>query len=286
MSPLAMQQISEPEALIAARNQARHRGESIAVVPTMGNLHDGHLSLLERARSVADCVVCTIFVNPAQFGPEEDIDSYPRTLDADLEKLRAAGVDFVFTPGVDAMYPEGDQTRVRVPELSLGHCGQSRPGHFDGVATVVCKLLNLVQADYAVFGEKDYQQLAVIRRMVKDLFIPTKVLGAPTRRADDGLALSSRNGYLTADERALAPMLYQQLRITRDAILSGAEDWRQLEQDAQSALAAAGWDPDYYNIARQCDLQPAGPTDHGIVIMAAARLSRARLIDNLTVERP
>lgn len=286
MQQLTMQQLSEPEALMAARNQARHRGESIAVVPTMGNLHDGHLSLLERAQSVADRVFCTIFVNPAQFGPEEDIDNYPRTLESDLDKLRSLGVDFVFTPSIEAMYPPGDQTRVRVPELSLGHCGASRPGHFDGVATVVCKLLNLMQADYAVFGEKDYQQLAVIRRMVKDLFIPTQVLSAPTRRAEDGLALSSRNGYLTAEERALAPMLYQQLRATRDAILDDQPDWRLLEQQAQQTLADAGWQPDYFNIARQQDLQPATPNDHSLVILAAARLSRARLIDNLAFERP
>ncbi len=279
-----MQQITEPHALRQFREQARARGERVAVVPTMGNLHDGHLSLLEKARAVADRVICTIFVNPAQFGPEEDIDSYPRTLDDDLEALRQMKVDAVFTPPVEAMYPPGDQTRVRVPQLSADHCGRSRPGHFDGVATVVCKLLNLVQADFAVFGQKDFQQLAVIRRMATDLFLPTDILSAPTRRAEDGLALSSRNSYLTTSERALAPMLYRLLTETRDRIRAGASNFRTLEDEANQQLAQAGWTPDYFSICHQNDLRSADTAEQPLVILAAARLSRARLIDNLTVD--
>lgn len=279
-----MQQIETIADLRAWRTDLRAHGKTVAVVPTMGNLHSGHLSLLEKAQSVADHVICTIFVNPAQFGPEEDVANYPRTLADDLKALRELNIDTVFTPSVSAMYPEGDQTRINVPEISAHHCGQSRPGHFSGVATVVCKFLNLVQADYAIFGEKDFQQLAVIRRLVTDLFIPTTVLGAPTRRADDGLALSSRNAYLTARERALAPMLYDHLNRVKDALLSGHEHWRTLETETQTALAAAGWQPDYFTVCRQSNLLPASPGDQTLVILAAARLGKARLIDNLQVE--
>lgn len=279
-----MQQIETIADLRAWRTHLRAQGHTVAVVPTMGNLHSGHLSLLEKAQSVADHVICTIFVNPAQFGPEEDVANYPRTLVDDLQALRELNIDTVFTPSVATMYPESDQTRINVPDISARHCGQSRPGHFAGVATVVCKFLNLVQADYAIFGEKDFQQLAVIRRLVTDLFIPTTVLGAPTRRADDGLALSSRNAYLTARERSLAPMLYEQLNRVKAALLSGHDHWRTLETEAQAALGDAGWQPDYFTICRQTDLVPAEPGDRTLVILAAARLGKARLIDNLQVE--
>ncbi|MEX1057479.1 MAG: pantoate--beta-alanine ligase [Natronospirillum sp.] len=279
-----MEQITTTEDLRAWRSELRASGKTVAVVPTMGNLHSGHLSLLEKAQSVADHVICSIFVNPAQFGPEEDIANYPRTLAKDLQALRELSIDTVFTPSVAAMYPEGDQTRITVPDISAHHCGKSRPRHFSGVATVVCKFLNLVQADYAIFGEKDFQQLAVIRRMVTDLFIPTEVLGAPTRRADDGLALSSRNGYLTTSERALSPMLYQQLRAVKAALeVSSQQDWRTLETEAQQVLATSGWQPDYFNIVRQNDLETAHPGDEVLVILAAARLGKARLIDNVQV---
>lgn len=279
-----MQIYTQPEELRQLRHELTLAGKTLAVVPTMGNLHDGHLSLIEKAQSLADLVICTIFVNPSQFGPEEDLDAYPRTPDADLSALRRYHVDGVFTPGVEGMYPPGDETRVTVPALSELHCGAVRPGHFTGVATVVCKFLNLIQADYAVFGEKDFQQLAIIRRMVTDLFIPTEIHGAPTLRAEDGLALSSRNGYLTADERQRAPKLYRQLMLTRDRIQQGERDYRQLEQAAHEHLTREGWRPDYFSICRQNDLQAADPTDQKLVILAAARLGRARLIDNLTVD--
>ncbi|MCH8553238.1 MAG: pantoate--beta-alanine ligase [Natronospirillum sp.] len=278
-----MQIYTKPEELRRLRHELTLAGKTLAVVPTMGNLHDGHLSLIEKAQSLADLVICTIFVNPSQFGPEEDLDAYPRTPDADLTALRRYHVDGVFTPGVEGMYPPGDETRVTVPALSERHCGAVRPGHFTGVATVVCKFLNMIQADFAVFGEKDFQQLAIIKRMVTDLFIPTEIHGAPTLRADDGLALSSRNAYLTGDERQRAPDLYRQLVLARDRILQGERDFEGLELSAQDALVRSGWRPDYFSVCSQQTLQPASATDTDLVILAAARLGQARLIDNLTL---
>lgn len=274
-----------PDALYQARQSLRQTGQTLAIVPTMGNLHEGHLSLLEKAKTLADLVVCTIFVNPAQFGPEEDLNNYPRTLAADLAALETAGVDWVFTPEIQAMYPPLDQTRVSVPDLSADYCGAVRPGHFTGVATVVCKLLNLAQAEHAIFGEKDFQQLAVIRRMATDLFIPTRIHSAPTRRAADGLALSSRNAYLTESERAQAPLLYQTLQNMADQMQAGATDYAALEQQALATLKDNGWQPDYIAICDPDTLLRSQTPLAQWVILAAARLGRARLIDNL-VFRP
>ena len=209
----------------------RQQGKTIGLVPTMGNLHEGHISLVRKAAEASDIVVTSIFVNPMQFGANEDLDTYPRTLVEDQEKLAAAGNTLVFAPGVEEIYPEGlaNQTKVVVPEVSEGHCGASRPGHFEGVATVVTMLFNMVQPDIAVFGEKDFQQLAVIRKLARDLMIPVEVIGAPTVREDDGLAKSSRNGYLSEQERAIAPVVFRTLSHTADQLAQGRTDYSNLE---------------------------------------------------------
>ncbi len=266
----------------------RMAGERIALVPTMGNLHAGHLTLVRQAREVADRVVVTIFVNPLQFGVGEDFESYPRTMQHDSAALEASGTDLLFAPTVDEVYsrPQRLQTRVDVPELSDILCGASRPGHFVGVATVVCKLFNMVQPDVALFGQKDYQQLMVIRHMVSDLCLPVEIIGVPTVREADGLAMSSRNGYLTTQEREQAPELYRIMRSTADEIEAGAEDYAKLEADARQHLENAGFRPDYYTIRRADDLAEPAAGDRGLVIVAAAYLGRARLIDNLSVLAP
>lgn len=265
--------------------QARHAGQRIALVPTMGNLHAGHVSLIQQARQSADFVVASIFVNPLQFGANEDLDSYPRTLSADQEKLADAGCNLLFAPGVAEMYPNGmdGQTRVLVPGVSEGLCGESRPGHFEGVATVVCKLFNMVQPDLAVFGEKDFQQLAVIRTMVRDLNLPIEIQGAPIVRAEDGLALSSRNGYLTAEQRAAAPALYRSLQQLATRLRAGETDHGTLIAEAINAQQAAGFRPDYLEIREAHSLHPATATDRNLVVLAAAHLGSTRLIDNLSV---
>ncbi len=262
----------------------RRAGERIALVPTMGNLHAGHLDLVRRAREQAARVVVSIFVNPMQFGPTEDFAAYPRTLDADREKLRQAGADLVFAPRVQEVYPDGQvqQTRVEVPEISNQLCGASRPGHFVGVATVVCKLFNMVQPDLAIFGEKDFQQLLVIRRMTRDLSLPVDIVGAPTVREADGLAMSSRNGYLNAEERALAPRLYANLQQAARALGQG-DGVAHVEADTARALEQAGFRPDYVSVRRAADLGLPGESDRELVILAAAQLGPARLIDNLRV---
>ncbi len=263
----------------------RSAGDRIAFVPTMGNLHDGHLELVAEARRQAHRVVVSIFVNPLQFGEGEDFDAYPRTLEADQSRLIAAGVDLLFTPTVATVYPAGSrqQTRVEVPGLSDVLCGASRPGHFVGVATVVCKLFNMVQPDLAVFGEKDFQQLMVIRRMVEDLAIPIEIVGKAIVREADGLAMSSRNGYLSATQRTQAPALYRALQATAAALRAGERDYDRLEADAQQALRQAGFRPDYYVIRRVCDLGLPDQTGQPLVILAAAFLGTTRLIDNLIV---
>jgi pantoate--beta-alanine ligase len=263
----------------------RKGGERIAFVPTMGNLHAGHLDLIVEARHRADRVVASIFVNPMQFGEGEDFDAYPRTLEADTAKLTDAGVDLLFAPTVSAIYPSGAlrQTRVEVPGLSDLLCGASRPGHFIGVATIVCKLFNMVQPDLAVFGEKDYQQLMVIRRMVTDLAFPIEIVGKSTVREADGLAMSSRNGYLSPEQRASAPLLYQALQATAKAIRAGNRDFNSLQAEAERALRQAGFRPDYYAIRRAEDLEPAAENEPSLVILAAAFLGTTRLIDNLIV---
>ncbi|MFL9815436.1 pantoate--beta-alanine ligase [Stutzerimonas sp. VN223-3] len=272
--------------LRAAVARARGEDKRIGFVPTMGNLHAGHIALVKKAGQRADFVVASIFVNPLQFGPNEDLASYPRTLAADQEKLFDAGCHLLFAPSVEEMYPHGQalQTIVRVPGVSEGLCGGSRPGHFDGVSTVVSKLFNMVLPDLAVFGQKDFQQLAVIRTMVRDLNMPVQIIGEPTMRAEDGLALSSRNGYLSADERATAPALYRTLNQLADAIRNGDRDYPALLAKGQQTLQAAGLRPDYLEIRNATDLQPATADTRELVILVAAFLGRTRLIDNLLVD--
>lgn len=265
----------------AALRQARKAGKTIAFVPTMGNLHDGHIQLVKEARVRADFVVVSIFVNPTQFGPNEDFDKYPRTLDADSARLAEAQCDLLFAPSPAEMYPDGksQSTTVSVAGITEGLCGATRPGHFNGVTTVVTKLFNIVQPDMALFGEKDYQQLAVIRRMTRELCLPIDIVGIPTQRADDGLALSSRNGFLSPEERQAAPELYKALTNLRQAAEAG-NDLQMLADAGLAHLIKCGFEPDYLEI-RQQDLSPANAGDKELVILVAARLGSTRLIDNL-----
>ena len=261
----------------------RGAGKTIAFVPTMGALHAGHLSLVDRAKALADAVVVSIFVNPTQFGPDEDLASYPRKAAEDWEVLSAAGIDLLFMPDAEVMYPSGFETEVRVPGASQGLCGAARPGHFDGVATVVTKLLLQVLPDYAVFGEKDYQQLAVIRRLVTDLNVPVDIVGAPTVREGDGLALSSRNAYLTEDERKIAPALYRTLTTVADDVAKG-EGSAACCEAAVAALEAAGFSGVDYVEVRDAETLGSDPgPDRPRRVLAAARLGNARLIDNVPV---
>jgi len=261
----------------------RRAGQKIAFVPTMGNLHQGHLQLVDVAKSHADKVIVSIFVNPMQFGQNEDLANYPRTLAADIAGLTQHAADALFTPTPQLMYPRGLdlQTFVEVPQLGDFHCGANRPGHFRGVSTIVCKLFNLVQPDVACFGKKDFQQLAIIRQMVTDLSLPIEIIGVATKRASDGLALSSRNGYLSKDERVKAPALYQVLQQLKTQIAGGNHDYRALEQQAKAQLATAGFVPDYVNISNQQSLTLAVDPAEPKVVLAAARLGTTRLIDNL-----
>ncbi|MEN5095141.1 pantoate--beta-alanine ligase [Pseudomonas protegens] len=272
--------------LRAAVARARSEGKRIGFVPTMGNLHSGHAALVAKAAQRVDFVVASIFVNPLQFGAGEDLDKYPRTLSADQEKLLEAGCQLLFAPSVEEMYPDGmaGQTRVSVPQLSEGLCGASRPGHFEGVATVVSKLFNMVQPDLAVFGQKDYQQLAVIRALVHDLNMPIQIIGEPTVRAADGLALSSRNGYLSAEQRAIAPVLYRSLSQIAQAIRDGERDYPTLLAEHQQQLEAAGLRRDYLEIRHGQNLRPATAEDRDLVILVAAYLGATRLIDNLHLD--
>lgn len=263
----------------------RRAGERIAFVPTMGNLHDGHLHLVTQAKSVADRVVCSIFVNPLQFGPNEDFEHYPRTLAEDSARLQQVGVDLLFAPPVAEIYPGGHKmaTQVVVSGVAEGLCGASRPGHFAGVATVVAKLFNIIQADVALFGEKDYQQLQVIRRMVADLSFPVEIVGVATVREADGLAMSSRNGFLSAAERAVAPAVYQCLQAVAARIEAGERDFRRVEADAVNDLASKGFAPDYFVIAHSENLKPAVSGDLMLRLLVAARLGKTRLIDNIAL---
>ncbi|MGO1502433.1 MAG: pantoate--beta-alanine ligase [Marinobacter sp.] len=265
----------------------RQQEKTIGLVPTMGNLHEGHISLVRKAAEAADVVITSIFVNPMQFGANEDLDTYPRTLIDDQEKLGAAGNTLVFAPSAEEVYPDGlaRHTRIVVPEVSDGHCGASRPGHFEGVATVVSVLFNMVQPDFAVFGEKDFQQLAVIRKMARDLMMPVEVIGASTVREEDGLAKSSRNGYLSDDERQMAPIIYQVLQATAAKIVGGRDDFQVLAQEGGDSLRDAGLNLDYFNIANNQTLKPATPEDSDITLLAAALLGTTRLIDNISVTR-
>ncbi len=269
--------------------QWRRQGLRIAFVPTMGNLHAGHIHLVEQARALADRVVVSIFVNPLQFGEGEDFATYPRTPDQDRQMLEAAGTELLFTPEVAEMYPRplAETTRIEVPGLSGILCGEQRPGHFAGVATVVNRFLNIVQADCAVFGKKDFQQLLVIRRMVEDLCLPVEIVGVATVREADGLAMSSRNRYLTREQRQCAPAIYRTLVQLRERIQAGEREFDNLEREGVELLRSAGFRPDYVSIRRLDDLQPpvSGSSDD-LVVLAAARIGTARLIDNIPVALP
>ena len=263
----------------------RRDGERIGFVPTMGNLHEGHLRLVDVAKKHADKVVVSIYVNPLQFGASEDLSTYPRTLDADVEKLQQHGVDLLFTPDDKCMYPEGTTLCVYVEVTKLAEQleGSHRPGHFRGVATVVAKLFNIVQPDLAVFGEKDYQQLLVIRQLVRDLSMPIQIIGEPTVREPDGLAMSSRNSYLSSADRKRAPGLYETLEDIRERILMDNVEYSDLEQAAIMYLEQRGFFPDYVAIRNRETLAEPESSTEPLVILAAARLGKTRLIDNLIV---
>ena len=278
-----MQIHAQVAALRAALNEARRQGMTIAFVPTMGNLHAGHISLMRQARAHADIVVASIFVNRLQFGPNEDFDKYPRTFEADCAQLRDAGVEVLFAPTEADLYPEPQTYAVEPPEIQHMLEGECRPGHFRGVATVVMKLFQIVQPDTALFGKKDYQQLMVLRNMSRQFMLPISIIGGETVRADDGLALSSRNGYLSPAERAEAPRLQQCLQRIRQAIKNGNTDYPALCQQATDELNGHGWQTDYISVRRQQDLSPAGAGDTDLVIVAASRLGTPRLLDNLEV---
>ena len=266
--------------------QEAQASRSIGLVPTMGNLHAGHMALVEASRKQSHITVTSIFVNPTQFGPNEDVDKYPRTFAADAEKLEAAGVDFVFAPSVDEVYPEGRESQacVSVPALAGILCGADRPGHFDGVATVVTKLFNIVQPDYAYFGEKDWQQLTLLTTMVRQLNMPVEIVGVATVRARDGLALSSRNQDLNDEERQTAPILHRTLLDIRHGIEAGARNFDSLEQTGRVALKGAGFQTDYVAVRDADMLRPADRETKRLRVLAAARLGKARLIDNVPVD--
>lgn len=269
-------------AIADLRTALKNRGRTV-FVPTMGNLHAGHISLMEQARAHGDTVVASIFVNRLQFGPNEDFDKYPRTFQADCDKLAAAGVDVLFAPTESDLYPEPQEYFIEPPGIQNVLDGEFRPGHFRGVATVVTKLFNCVQPAAAVFGKKDYQQLMVIRNMTRQLALPIDIIGGETVRAADGLALSSRNGYLSEAERAEAPRLYRLLNDIRDAIRNGQADTVQLENAAIAQLDAAGWKTDYVAVRQQSDLAMPKGVDVPLVVLAASRLGTTRLIDNIEV---
>ncbi|WP_257325402.1 pantoate--beta-alanine ligase [Pseudoalteromonas rhizosphaerae] len=281
-----MQSITEIKSLRSQIKAWRQAGLSVALVPTMGNLHQGHFSLVEKAKNIADKVVVSIFVNPMQFGVNEDLDNYPRTLIADKQGLAELGTDIVFTPSVEAIYPNGldAQSFVDVPNISMGYCGGSRPGHFRGVATVVTKLFNLVQPDYACFGEKDYQQLQVIKTMAHDLSIPVEIIGVATSREVSGLAMSSRNGYLSEAQKETATVLFKTLNWSAEQLNSGLRDFDDICRQAKQQLEQAGLKIDYFEIAQRDTLKKATLNDSQLVILAAAFLGPVRLIDNLLVD--
>lgn len=271
------------QGLAASLNPARAARKIIGFVPTMGNLHEGHLSLVREARQLCDVVVVSIFVNPIQFGPNEDFDNYPRTLEQDSQLLAEAGCDIVFAPSVEQMYGKSPRlTNISVSEITEDLCGLQRPGHFDGVAVVVTKLFNIVQPNYAFFGQKDYQQLAVIRQFVRDLNIPLEVIGVPIVRAEDGLALSSRNGYLSEQERKTAPVIYQSLKNAEQALQQG-EKLSEVLANIKAALTQAGFVVDYVE-ARTPKLQKIDEFNQEIVLFVAAKLGSTRLIDNMQIK--
>ncbi len=271
---------SIPELRSALKSRRR-----LALVPTMGTLDAGHIALMTSARAHGDTVVATIFVNRLQFGPHDDFDRYPRSFEADCEKLAAAGVDLLFAPGEADLYPEPQQYHVDPPEIQHQLDGQFRPGHFRGVATVVLKLFNIVQPQVALFGKKDYQQLMILRNMTRQMALPIAIVGGETVRADDGLALSSRNAYLSAAERAEAPRLHRLLNRVGAALRAGERDYAKVEREAGSELDRNGWQTDYVAVRRQSDLQPPQTAeDRLLVVLAASRLGSARLIDNVEID--
>lgn len=277
---LTVSTIADVRAHVSRWHEQRQR---VVFVPTMGNLHAGHVSLIEAARAHGDRFVASIFVNPMQFGPNEDFAHYPRTPAMDSRMLEEAGCDLMFMPDVGEIYPNGaDQaTRVEVPGISSILCGEFRPGHFEGVATVVAKLFHIVDPDVAIFGEKDFQQLTVIRRMVADLCLRVQIVGAPTVREVDGLAMSSRNQYLDADQRKLAPAIYRQLRQAVAALQAGERDFVKIEGAGRAALDALGFRTDYFAVRDARSLAPARPDTKNFVVLTASRLGKARLIDNI-----
>lgn len=263
----------------------RANGKRIGFVPTMGNLHDGHLALVKQAQTTCDCVVTSIFVNPLQFGLNEDWDKYPRTLEADAAKLRVIGCDVLFCPDDTEIYPNGmaEQTRVVVPSMTDVLCGASRPGHFEGVTTVVSKLFNIVQPDEAVFGIKDFQQLAVIRRMAEDLCMPVKIVAGDIVRENDGLAMSSRNQYLAADERQKVTCLHRTLEWVKAQLQAGRKDFFALEAEAKEKIEVSGFSIDYFTVCNSKTLMPAADDDQHLTILGAMYTQSARLIDNISV---
>lgn len=276
--------VSDTAALEQHLTALRHRAGRIAFVPTMGNLHDGHLALVRQARAAGDAVVVSIFVNPMQFAAHEDLDTYPRTLDDDLSALREAGVDLVLTPDKEGIYPDGSaqHTAIHVPVLGDALCGKDRPGHFDGVCTVVYKLFQLVGPDIAVFGEKDLQQLLIIKKMVADLSLPIDIQSGPTQRSEDGLALSSRNQYLSASERALAPLLWHTLQSCGATLTETPEGpSASIIDPAREALEHAGFTVDYLELREMSTLQLVDNMDQDCALFVAARLGDTRLIDNI-----
>lgn len=280
---------STPSALKEHLAALRTRSVAVSFVPTMGNLHAGHLALIQQARQCAEVVVASIFVNPMQFAENEDLATYPRTMDADLAALRGAGVDMVFTPNVEDIYPGGSalHTAIHVPVLGDSLCGRDRPGHFDGVCTVVCKLFQIVEPDIAVFGEKDLQQLLIIKQMVRDLGLPVEVQHSPTQRAEDGLALSSRNQYLSDAERALAPLLWQTLQDCAQALKTPAiSEAERVLTPARDALQRAGFAVDYLELRTLSALDLIHQVTEDCAVFVAARLGRTRLIDNIQILAP
>jgi pantoate--beta-alanine ligase len=280
-----MHVVNTSESLREHLRDWRHNDEHIALVATMGNLHAGHLSLASLAREHAERVVVSIFVNPTQFGQEEDFDRYPRTLERDKRLLKRVQPDLLFVPDIETMYPFGTDsaTSVTVPVLTAEFCGAARPGHFDGVTSVVSRLFSIVQPDVAIFGQKDYQQQLVIRRLVDDLRLPIQIVSGPTIREADGLALSSRNQYLSAEERAQAPQLYSVLQRVGTELQSGKRNYHELERHAMNELGEAGFVPEYVGIRRAENLDPPDRDSDRIVVLAAVHLGAARLIDNIIV---
>jgi pantoate--beta-alanine ligase len=278
-----MQVIDSINAIRAQIKAWKLQSQTVAFVPTMGNLHQGHLSLVQKAQTLADKVVVSVFVNPMQFDDQNDLAAYPRTLQQDIQCLTEVACDVVFTPTSGMMYPLGmkNHSVVNVPGTDDKLCGLHREGHFDGVATVVSKLFNIVQADIAIFGEKDYQQLSLIKKLVADLNIPIDIVAAPTHREQNGLAMSSRNQYLTEDEKVQASAIFQRLTELAEKLHAGEQDYEQLQKQTCDLLAQDGFEPEYVDIRNASNLSLAKPDDKNLRILAAARLGKARLIDNI-----